>query len=259
MLDVLGISYLPSYRVDTAKTFYTGRELNKEFAKLSNSTIDHRLRGTKIKGVLNFNDKYYNVFLYDNDIIGLFHKEELRIANDIRIHFENKVGKNVKMGTIVMCKNTYMQEKVIKHIIDSVKYPVRTTYITNDNYNYFRDYNNPAGINIISFDEIGEKQLYMLSEQKTINNQLRKQFCKPINQDEDGYIRCQGIICDGNYNDMPCFFLYTLDYNKIETMLNNIKQTKVSIICLKEHIKIIDNILKPYSDNYTLLPIEFNA
>lgn len=256
MLDVLNINYLPCYRKGTPRQiYYSGRELNNEFAKLSNSTMDHRLRGTKIKGVIKFYNEYYNVFLYDNDVINLYHKEEIRIANDIRMFYENQSSDNIRMGTIIFCRDTYMQERIIKNIINSVNRLVNTSYISSENYNYFRDFNNSAGINIISFDETGEKQLYMLSEKEKINEYISQQFCKPSKHDKDGFIRCKGIICDGNLKDSPCYFLYSLDYNKISAIINNMAQTKVSIICLKEHYNLINNILKSYSSNYILLPI----
>lgn len=258
LLDVLDISYFPILKKDN-NFFYPAHCIKKIFSEEVKQygiekKEEYEIKGSRIFGMLQADGYLYNTYVFDNEMCNLNYSIELRTQILTNTRFKNidKLSDN-DIETIIITSDIEKQKEIFIELLESK---------TTDNkkykekqYTIYRQMDF-EGLHILSFDNIGKKQLYILKHRNYIDNEIRRRIGS---KNEHQCLENDSINCDARILETPCVFLYSLDITKIYYIYNVLHiQNNVFcyIVCFKEHIPMLKKILNDVIEYVKFISIE---
>ena len=247
-LDELEIDYFPS-QADSTNFFYCSEIMKKLFAQFDKieNIREYEIKGSRIYGTLRLNKNVYNVYVFydsfDTLHTGIEYRANTLIADALR---------KESVGTIILARGIEEQNRILSEILNAVTSPVGK--YKQKQYSFFRESQQLGldDIHILSFDEIGKKQLELMKRPRKTDALIRKRLYEKFScigsNDEYELYKKDGIYCDARILDQPCFFVHSLDVRKIKLaydILTSEDGIFFYFVCFEKHIPVIQ---KPFED-----------
>lgn len=261
-LDELEINYFPS-QTNATNFFYCSEVIKKLFTQLGNieNIREYEIKGSRIYGTLRLNNDLYNVYVFDDSFdtlsIGIEYRANILVSEILR---------QEKVESIIFAHSIEEQKRILSEILNAIT--------SNDNkynqkqYSFFRQsqLNGLNDIHILSFDETGKKQLELMKNkkntEKAIRKSLSKKFSCPIeSSDEYELYKKDNILCDARILDQPCYFIDSLNINKIKQaydILTSEEGLFFYFVCFECHIPVIQKLFSDINvgEYIKCIPIE---
>ena len=242
-LDLADIEYLNERinRNDEKNTFVDSRQLKGFFKAIKESFAhspdrEHQISSSEAYGVIELENKaQYISYIFFNQIEELTHGTESKFFITTQDFLENDNTGEIIFTSDTAITNALVQKSVICMLEENNKDRKKFSYFMKAISSQYQN-DKYLGMHIISLNELGQNQFKALKNKTEFEKTIRK---KLYNNEQKHIYNAESINYDGEYNGIPCVFLYSLDLCKLYKTLKYLQlktDEQLTVVCFKEHL-----------------------
>ncbi len=249
--DEAGIEYFYKDEFSRSPHFLDSRFL-KHDTDDEESDINHQIISSRCFGFLELADDYnYLTYVFDDEKIKLEFNTEVRMKDEYHYRYDDD---NVK--ALIVLKDEEMLKEVALDLFSLAGIIRNHEKYENLKAIEYIDYDE---LHLITFNDSGLKQMHLLKNNIYTDSKIRNILKCTNNKKEEEFYKYEFFNCDGFISAYPCFFLYSIDINKIikiNSYLYNRANVCCIVVCFREYINLIRQAFGELSERVKFISVE---